>query len=131
MLATADLRAIATTRLDDARALMVAGRYDWAFYTCGYAMECALKARVADALNWAGFPATAKEFDRFKSFKTHNLDTLLLLTGVEQRITTNHSTDWTVVTQWNPEQRYLSVGTVTPQAAQGMLDSTARLMAAL
>ena len=131
MLPTADLRAIAAARLDDARALLVASRYDWALYTCGYAVECALKARITVTLNWSGFPETPKEFERLKSFKTHDLNTLLSLTGYEQQIRANHPNDWSEVAQWNPEVRYTSVGAVSPQAAMDRVTSTARLLTVL
>ena len=58
MLTTTDLRAVAAARLQDAQTLLAAGRYDWAVYTSGYAVECALKARIAITLNWSGFPNT-------------------------------------------------------------------------
>ena len=131
MLPTVELRRLAAARLEDARTLHAAGRYDWALYTSGYAVECALKAKIADTLNWAGFPSTAKEFDPFKSFKTHDLVTLLKLTGVEQRIRSAHLNEWTEVIQWNPENRYATVGTVTASASQNMVDAAPRLLAVL
>jgi HEPN domain-containing protein len=57
------LRNIAAARLEDARQLFVAGRFDGAAYLCGYAVELALKARICDTLAWSEFPETAKEFE--------------------------------------------------------------------
>ena len=131
MLPTTDLRAIATARLDDARVLFAAGRYDWTLYTCGYAVECALKARITVTLNWPGFPEGGKEFEPFKSFKTHDLVTLLKLTGIEGQIRANHLADWSEVAQWNPEHRYRTAGTVSERDAREMVDSSGRLLTVL
>src|SRR4051812_36482066 len=40
------LRKMATERLLDAQALLAAGRWPFAYYVAGYAVECALKACV-------------------------------------------------------------------------------------
>jgi hypothetical protein len=131
MLATADLRNIAAARLTDAAVLHAAHRYDCAVYVCGYAVECALKARIATTLNWAGFPETNNEFGPFRSFETHDLSALLKLTGMEQHIKINHQADWSEVTQWDPENRYKVVGMVGAPAAQNMLSAAVRLLAVL
>lgn len=131
MLQVAGLRAIATARLDDAQVLVAAGRFDWAVYTCGYAVECGLKARIATTLDWAGFPESAGEFGPFKSFKTHDLEVLLKLTGIERQIRASHSADWSEVTQWDPEDRYAVVGTANPQAAQKMVAAAGPLLTVL
>ncbi len=52
----ADLRAVATARLDDARSLIAAGRYDRAYYTCGYAEECAAQGEGRVHVKLAGIP---------------------------------------------------------------------------
>jgi len=41
---------MAKARIDDAKALRAAGRYDGAVYIAGYAVECQLKARIATSL---------------------------------------------------------------------------------
>jgi hypothetical protein len=46
----AELDKLAKARLDDARALLAANRFDGATYLCGYAVELALKARNAGCL---------------------------------------------------------------------------------
>ncbi len=50
MLAFSDLRKLARARVDDGRALLAAGRYDGAAYITGYAIEFALKSRIATGL---------------------------------------------------------------------------------
>ena len=128
MLTPADLRVIAQARLQDAHILFACARYDGAGYICGYAVELTLKARICDTLNWPGFPQTAREFAGYTSFKTHNLNVLLSLSGREQIIKQSHLVDWSFVRQWNPEDRYRVAGGISAQDAQQFLASTTALL---
>ena len=130
-LATSELIAIAQARLDDARILIQAGRYDGALYLCGYAVELSLKARICRTLDWLGYPATKREFDGYQSFKTHDLDILLRLSGRESYVKMNHLADWSAVAQWSPEARYQPVGTISPADAQTMITAAAALLSTL
>jgi hypothetical protein len=65
-------------------------RYDGAIYLCGYAIEVALKARTCRTLGWAEFPETNREFENYRSFRTHDLEVLLNLSGVRNRILTDY-----------------------------------------
>ena len=131
MLVRVELLKIAKARLHDAKALLAARRYDGAAYLCGYAVECALKARIVATLKWNGFPESKKEFERFASFKTHNLDTLLSLSGREKKIRGNHLTEWSGVTQWDPEALYKPIGSVTQLDASLMIQRAQLLLGAL
>ena len=111
--------------------LLAGGRFDSALYICGYTVECGLKARIATTLNWTGFPATPAEFSPFRGFKTHDLEMLLRLTGIEQQILADHLADWSEVKQWDPEDRYKVVGTVEPQTVRNMVDASGRLLTVL
>src|SRR5213594_478763 len=106
MIPTKDLRAIARARLRDAQALLRAKRFDGAFYICGYAVELALKARICRTLKWLGFPEDGKEFKGLLSMKTHDLETLLTLSGIRDRIIEKHVDDWSLALRWNPEWPY-------------------------
>jgi len=106
----ADLLAIAKARLEDANVLLLKDRIDGAAYICGYAVELALKARICKTLGWAAFPEKRNEFENLTSFKTHKLDVLLTLSGQEQRIKTEHFSEWSAVAGWDPEARYRAVG---------------------
>ena len=128
MLSATDLRAIAAARLDDAQILLANGRYDGAGYICGYAIELSLKARICDTLNWGGYPMTRKEFENLQTFKTHNLDVLLLLSGREHAIKQTHFADWSIVGAWNPEARYTAVGSASQADAHAFVQSTAILL---
>ena len=86
MLTRTQLRKIARARIQDSRVLLRGRRYDGAVYLCGYAVELALKARICTVLHWQGFPSTRKEFEGLSSFKVHELEILLRLTGREEKI---------------------------------------------
>ncbi len=103
---------------------------DAAAYLCGYAVEIALKVRICRTLGWAGYPSSRKEFEGYASFKVHDLDVLLHLSAAETAIKTNPVlvTAWSVVAEWNPEQRYAPVGTSTAADAKDMIDAAAVLL---
>ena len=131
MISRQDLRKIARARLRDAEVLLANGRYDSAVYLCGYAIELMLKARICQTLNWPEFPETSKELQPFQSFKTHNLATLLRLSGREQKVTNGYPREWSAVVVWDPEGRYKQVGTATKTDAVNMIQAARVLMGAL
>lgn len=131
MLDRDELSRIAGARLDDADALVGAGRHDGAVYVCGYAAEMALKARICKTLHWAGYPETRKEFQSYQSFRTHDLDVLLRLSGVEEDVRGSFPTEWWVVTQWDPEVRYKPVGSASEDDARLMIKASRTLLEAL
>lgn len=131
MLSRQQLLAMARARIADAKVLIAARRYDGGVYLCGYALECALKARIVATLRWAGFPETRKEFERFQSFKTHDLDTLLSLSGREAKVKAGHMKQWSGVAQWEPEARYKPVGSAAQADALLMIQSAESLLKVL
>ena len=90
MIAKTELKRIATARLLDAEALVIAQRFDGAIYLCGYAVEIALKVRICETLNWTEFPETSSEFQGLLSFKTHDVNILLRLSGAEERVKSSY-----------------------------------------
>ena len=129
MIPASDLRKIAKARLTDATVLLAARRYDGAVYLCGYAVELKLKARICRTLKWTGFPSSGGEFSDYRSFKTHDLDVLLHLSGLEGKIKPAFLTEWSIVSQWNPESRYQAIGSVSASDASTMINSTRTLVA--
>jgi len=127
MIQVKDLRKIAQARLKDADILLASRRYDGAIYLCGYAIELALKARICQTLKWPGYPSTTGEFRDYQSFRTHDLDVLLHLTGREQKIKTNYFAEWSAVARWNPAARYQPIGTARNADAQLMISSAKTL----
>jgi HEPN domain-containing protein len=122
-----DLQRLSRDRLEDAKALYVAGRYDGAFYICGYSIELGLKKKICETLKWEGYPDGKKEFEHLKSFKTHDLDMLLHLSGVENQIKGEVFTEWSIVVSWDPEMRYSS-SKQTEQSAKLLLESAETLL---
>lgn len=131
MISRGNMRRIAKARLKDAQVLCDARRYDGAVYLAGYAVELALKARICTALQWKEYPFTNREFQDYKSFKTHTYDVLLKLTGAESRIKARFMTEWSAVAMWEPAVRYKPVGSVMRQDAELMVSSSEKLMKAL
>lgn len=131
MIPADDLKHLARGRLRDAKALFRAGRYDAAAYICGYAAELALKARICRTLRWVGFPHTNAEFDGLQSLKTHRLDILLRLSGQAPRILRRYLRAWQKVADWNPERRYLLIGSTSRATAQEMIEAASILLRAL
>jgi hypothetical protein len=131
LLSAANLKALARARLADAEALLRSGRFDGAVYLCGYVVELALKARICRTLKWNGFPEKRSEFEGLQSFKTHDLDILLRLSGREQYIKVHLFPEWTVVSQWNPEARYHAIGTVAAPTVRTMIAAARRILVKL
>ncbi len=119
---------IAKARLKDARTLLSAKRFDGAVYLCGYAIELGLKSKICEILNWQGYPESRKEFENYRSFKTHDLDVLLHLSGVEAQIKKSFLAEWSAISQWNPETRYKPIGKVKPIDAKSMLTAAGKLL---
>jgi HEPN domain-containing protein len=131
MLKLSDLALIAKARLEDASVLFNQGRYDGANYLCGYAVEIALKFRAARTLNWKEFPETSGEFGLLRSFQVHDLDALLRLSGQEEEIKRKFISQWSAVSQWNPESRYKPIGNVTQRKAGDMIENAKIIVAEL
>jgi HEPN domain-containing protein len=131
MIPVAELDNIARARLEDAKTLLAAGRFDGATYLCGYAVEVALKARICRILNWPEFPSTGSEFQAYRSFQTHELDVLLRLSGQEARVKQNHFALWNTVAIWKVESRYNVIGTAQQADAAAMIEAADELLAVL
>jgi hypothetical protein len=122
-----DLESLSMERLQDARALYSANRYDGAFYICGYAVELGLKRKICKTLGWIEYPNSAKDKEKYKSFLTHDLEVLLHFSGVEQYIRQVCWDQWSVVTLWKPEIRYSSEKQ-TDKAVKLMIESAETLL---
>jgi HEPN domain-containing protein len=131
MISRTDLRRIARARLRDSEVLYHNGCYDGSVYLCGYAIEFALKARICRTLRWPAFPSTSREFQSYVSFRTHNLDVLLSLSGAEEKIRTGYVTEWSYITAWDPEVRYRPIGSVTRIQAGDIIASARTLLGVL
>lgn len=103
-----DLQLLASLRLEDARILHAQNGFSGAYYLAGYAIECALKAIIAQSFQAAVIPEK-RYVDRIF---THDLKALLELSGLRQRfeIDAKGSAElrsaWASVTAWNEASRY-------------------------
>ncbi len=105
-----DLQQLADDRVEDAEALLDAGRSAGAYYVSGYAVECALKACIAKQTNLHDFPdktITQKSY-------THDLLDLLELAGLKLQLKLDTTPaanpvlglNWQRVKDWNEKARY-------------------------
>jgi HEPN domain-containing protein len=122
-----DLIRLSRAKLRDAEVLLRNRRYHGAVYLSGYAVEFALKARICRSLHWTEYP-TQKEYD---SFRTHDLERLLHLSGRSQSIRSSVSNTWawSEVKQWKPEKRYEPLRTVTRKYAADMIANVRTVLA--
>ncbi len=103
-----DIQRLARTRLGDAGVLLRARRYGGAYYLCGYAIECGLKACVAKQTRRFDFP-DKPTVDRAW---THDLTRLISVAGLDIELTTAIDSDatlgrnWRIVKDWNETSRY-------------------------
>ncbi|MEZ4732199.1 MAG: HEPN domain-containing protein [Caldilineaceae bacterium] len=131
MISRVELRQIARERLKDAEVLLNAGRYDGAIYIGGYVVELTLKSRICKVLKWKGFPQTRGEFQNFQSFRTHDLDVLLTLSGIEDKIRTKYLAEWSAIAIWDSEARYKPVGSATKAETQLLVEAARKLLGVL
>jgi len=98
------LQRLALKRLEDAEILFKAERFDASFYLAGYAVECALKACIAERTQLYEFP------DKPLATKvyTHNLDVLLEVAELKTELASDEAfqANWNVVREWSEESRY-------------------------
>lgn len=108
MLKLEEWRGLAQSKTDCAARLIEHGEWILAAETMGYALECALKAVACKTLNLTGYPPM-KGGSELAYFKTHEFDTLLILSGTSDIFGPNSLT-WSNFTfnytgNW-PEMRY-------------------------
>lgn len=124
MIKISDIRQMAKNRLEDSEVLYKARRYDGSYYLCGYVIELGLKYKICETLDWDGYFETNSEFKGYNSFKTHDLDILLRLSGIETTIKSKVLVYWSIVRLWNPEKRYQPIGNIKPIDTKEMLKSS-------
>ncbi len=110
------------TRVEDAEVLIRNGRHAGAYYLAGYAVECALKAKVASLMKEDYFPPKP-EYVRKKLY-THSLENLLDVAELKKILEDKAKTDtlfadqWGTVKEWSEDSRY---DTQDQKAAEDML----------
>jgi hypothetical protein len=103
-----ELQTLADDRAKDALALIHAQQWSGAYYLAGYAIECALKACIANLTNQYDYP----DKDFANKCYTHNIETLVNLSGLaDQRKKDAYSNillgeNWSIVKDWDEKARY-------------------------
>jgi HEPN domain-containing protein len=115
------LRQLAITRLDEAKLLARENHFSGAYYLAGYAIECALKARIAAQFRENEIP----DKNLVNKIYTHDLAALLGLAELERSLETERQSDpdldrrWSIVKNWTEQARY---AVWTEEQAVAMLD---------
>lgn len=103
-----EFRAIARTRLREARILLAGGRPAGAYYLAGYAVECGLKACIARQFLRHDIP----DKSLVQQIWTHNLRELVNIAGLSGSLNARieaspaFASNWDVVKDWSETSRY-------------------------
>ena len=124
-----DLITSADERILDADTLANAGRYEWAFYSAGYAVELVFKARIARILDFPDlFSPSFSDKELAKLYKVHNLIRLAKLSGLFNLIETQAQQDpqfsksWLEVLKWSEQVRYAMTGNITEAECKSYIE---------
>ena len=88
--------------------LLRGGHWDGAYYLCGYAVECALKACIARRVRQHDFP----DRDLAGQSNSHNLAQLVRVAGLEYQLQValggnpDLAANWGIVRDWTERSRY-------------------------
>jgi HEPN domain-containing protein len=103
------LRALAATRLEEARVLLEHKLWTGAYYMTGFAVECVLKSCLASAVKEHDFP----DRDFVNAMYVHNLERLFQLNGAlwaslqaDMKVDAKLSVNWSTVKDWKDSKRY-------------------------
>ena len=113
-----DFKRLAEQRVRDAEVLLAGRRYAAAYYLCGYAVECALKACIAKQTRRSEFPDRTTVNKRY----THDLNVLVELAELLGILEIRSDNDpvfrfnWQTVEDWSEQDRY-EYGVTRQQAA--------------
>ncbi|MBI1918689.1 MAG: HEPN domain-containing protein [Planctomycetes bacterium] len=107
------LQNLAKTRLKDAKALLGRKRWSGAYYLCGYAIECALKACLLRYLGESGAVFGEQSYlKKLADCWTHDLVKLVNLAGLDAEFGAARGVNavlndfWTVTKDWKETSRY-------------------------
>lgn len=121
------LQQISKTRVREARTLLKAGNFLGSYYLIGYAVECALKACVANQVRRHDFPDKKLANEAF----THDLEKLVRVAGLmptlerDMKSAPGLELNWAIVKDWSEASRY-ELGITQAQARDVYSACTAR-----
>lgn len=103
------MRALAVSRLEEARVLLESKLWTGAYYMTGLAVECALKSCLASSVKEYDFPDKRFVNDMYD----HNLEKLLKLNGAlwaalgtDMKANASLSVNWSTMRDWDDGKRY-------------------------
>jgi len=110
----AELQRLAEERLKDAKALIDAGRWEFAYYTAGYAVECALKSCILSRMihtawvfedKWDAKRCLSHEFKQLVGLAglTDQLDNYLKVSAAAGK---EFVVNWETAVEWRVTSRY-------------------------
>jgi len=125
MKSSADIKKLAREKFTDAECLFINGRFNSAYYLAGYCIELLIKAKICQTLGIEDFfdfsnpdkTRLKNEGSLLKPFKVHDLEQLLILSGIYSNLLNKTKTDaqlnaaWSEIVRWNENTRYEMVRT--------------------
>jgi len=102
----ATFQKLAEERLAEAKVLLANGHSSGAYYLAGYAIECALKSKIARGFRSDEIP----ELKTVQKIYTHDLSVLVGLAGLSRELEENLDLyrRWTIAKSWSEGARYKS-----------------------
>src|SRR2546430_663920 len=113
----AELRQMAEERIKDAKALLDGGRWEFAYYAAGYAVECALKSCLLARMVLTGWVFN-EEVKKVDECRPHEFMKLMEIAGLRNELNAQRAAsaaaggdfvaNWDTVTLWKVTSRYES-----------------------
>ena len=106
----ADLQSLAQERILDAEALLTGGRWSFAYYVSGYAVECALKSCFLARMILTGW--VFEDRSKIEDCRTHDFNRLISLSDLTTQLNATQAANrpfainWAIATQWKVTDRY-------------------------
>ena len=104
----ATFQQLAEQRLAEAELLLANKFWSGAYYLAGYAVECALKAKIASSFRENEIP----ELRRVQRIYSHDLSSLLDISGLKDELVAEMEANaelgerWAIAKQWSEQARY-------------------------
>ena len=117
----AELQRLSAERILDAKALMAEQRWEFAYYACGYAVECALKSCVLARMIHTGWIFRDDTKD-VRDCRTHDFARLIMLAGLQDALNVRlresaqrkdrFVENWETAATWTVDSRYRTTSEV-------------------
>jgi hypothetical protein len=133
----ADLQKLAQERIQDAAALIAGGRWSFAYYVSGYAVECALKSCILSRMIHTGWIFEPKV--KIDQVLTHDFGQLIEIAGLKPQLDARLAASaaaaaasggppggvfvgyWGTVLQWDVTSRYAAKTEVEARELYGAI----------